>query len=609
MKIQEIINKVLATPNAAFFYTPPIYGKSDSYLFIKPKEIVTIKSLRNLDKKLKRIDELIEKGFYGYSLMNYEAGYLFEKTLNKYLSKGEKLIQFFFYEKKDVQRISSTEIEFELSENHKIRSWKLNTSKNEYSKSIKKIKSYIEEGDTYQVNYAIKGKYDFAGSYTSLLTNLIFNQSAKYTAIIKNGDQIMFSLSPELFFEIDGQKIISKPMKGTAKRGADISSDGLIKYGLERSEKNRAENTMIVDLIRNDLGRISEYGSVKVKNLFEIEKYETVYQMVTTIKSKLRKNTKLSEVLKNIFPCGSITGAPKIRTMEIINELEKEKRGIYTGSIGLINKNNITFNISIRTLSISKKTGKGEIGLGSGIVWDSLADEEFEETKLKGRFLSEPTGQFEIIETMLVENRKIFLLEEHLDRMRHAAEFFLFKFDKKKILEQLQMIILKLDNNSNRLKISLNKWGRLSYQLMPIVKNDEKTAVIISNKRINSQNKFQYFKTTNRLVYDSEYKIYSAKGFYDVIYLNENEELAEGAISNIFVYKNGVISTPPLNAGVLPGVYRKYLLKNNSLIREIHLHLEDLLEADKIILTNSVRGEVVVNKLFVDENEFIELKM
>lgn len=605
MKIQEIINKVTSTPNAAFFYTPQFYGKSDSYLFLKPEIIVTIKSLRNLDEKLKQIDDLIRKGFYGYSLMNYEAGYLFEKTLNKFLPKNKKLIQFFFYDKKNVQKIKSSEIDFNEQEIFEIKNFRLNTTKKEFTHSINAIKSYIEEGDTYQVNYTVKGKFKFEGSYSGLFSNLVFNQSAKYIAVINNNSNIIISLSPELFFEINGREIFSKPMKGTARRGIDASNDSLIKYELERSEKNRAENVMIVDLIRNDLGRISEYGSVKVKNLFEVEKYESVYQMVSSIDSKLRKQVKLSDVLKNIFPCGSITGAPKIRTMEIIKKLEKEERGIYTGAIGLITTKKKTFNVPIRTLCIDKKTGKGEIGLGSGIVWDSVAEEEYEETKLKGKFLSEPEKPFEIFETMLIENGKIFLLDEHLDRMQKAAEYFLFCFDRKNILSQLDRLIKQKIYNSQRLKITLNKFGKLSYQLTEITSIPEEVKVIISKNKIDSQNKFQYFKTTNRELYNREYKKYSDKGFFDVIYFNERGELAEGAITNIIIYKNDVISTPPLSAGILLGVYRKYLLKNNSMISERKLFKEDLLEADKIVLTNSVRSEVVVDKLFVDENEFI----
>ena len=253
-------------------------------------------------------------------------------------------------------------------------------------------------------------------------------------------------------------------MKGTSRRGIDLSSDSLIKYQLETSEKNRAENVMIVDMIRNDLGKISKYGSVKAKNLFQVEKYESVYQMVSTIESKLRKKIQLSDVLRNIFPCGSITGAPKIRTMEIIKELEKEERGIYTGAIGLIRKNKMTFNVPIRTICIDKKNGKGEIGLGSGIVWDSVAEEEYEETNLKGKFLTDPEKSFEIFETVLVDSDKIYLLEEHLDRMQQAAEYFLFCFDRTKIKTSIEKIINVTDDTKFRLRIALNKSGIITYK-------------------------------------------------------------------------------------------------------------------------------------------------
>jgi len=246
------------------------------------------------------------------------------------------------------------------------------------------------------------------------------------------------------------------------------------------------------------------------------------------------------------------------------------------------------------------------MGLGSGIVWDSLSEEEYKETKLKGKFLNEPEKPFEIFETMLVNKGKIILLEEYLDRMQQAAEYFLFCFDRKKIVLQLAGIIKQTKILSYRFRISLSKSGKLNYKQTSITNDKEEIKVIISKNRINSKDKFQYFKTTNRDLYNREYKKLSSKGFFEVIYFNEINELAEGTMTNIFIYKNDIISTPPINTGILSGVYRKYLLKNNSMIRERKLHLEDLIEADKIVLTNSVRGEVVVNKLFIDENEFIE---
>lgn len=601
MNISEIVKKILTTQNAAFFYTPTIYGESKSYLLLKPAEIVKINSLRNLEEKLKRIDELLRKGFVGYSLMNYEAGYLFEKTLHQFLAGKENLIQVYFYDKKKMIEIDSNKIELSVDEKYKINNFKLNTAKKEYVDSIRKIKNYIAEGDTYQVNYTVKGKFNFKGSVAALFANLVFNQSARYIAIINNYSKLIISFSPELFFEIKGNDITSKPMKGTIRRGINYNDDKQRFEELKFSEKNKAENVMIVDMIRNDLGRFSEYGTMKVPILFDLEKYETVYQMVSTVKSKFNKNIKLSDVLKNIFPCGSITGAPKIRTMEIINELEKEKRGIYTGSIGLIQKNKITFNVPIRTLCIDKKSGGGEIGLGSGIVWNSKPDEEYSETRLKGKFLSNPVKSFEIIETMLVEDREVFLLDKHLNRMEETAKFFLFLFDRPK-LESLVISILKnLDKRNYKLKISLNKWGRLTYIISPIVDEAKEIKIIVSDKRVNSKNKFQYFKTSNRKLYDDEYKKYLKKEYFDVIFLNESDEIAEGAITNIFVYKKKKFFTPPINSGILDGVYRNYLLKKMNNVTENKLYLIDLINADKIILTNSVRKEIVVNKLVVDD--------
>jgi para-aminobenzoate synthetase / 4-amino-4-deoxychorismate lyase len=606
MNIKEIINKVLSTQNASFFYTPPIYGKSKSYLFLKPQKKVIINSLNQLDKKLNQIDEFIKKGFIGYSLLNYEAGYLFEKTLRKYLSGKDDLLQFYFYDKSNVIELHSNTIDLNSNEKYKIKKFRLNTSKAEYEKSIKKIKNYIAEGDTYQVNFTVKANFTFSGELTALISNLIFNQSARYISIINNNPDLIISLSPELFFEIKGNQITSKPMKGTIRRGLNLDDDKLNYEKLKQSEKNKAENVMIVDMIRNDLGKISKYGSVKVKNLFEIEKYESVYQMVSTVDSTLNKNIKLSDVLRNIFPCASITGAPKIRTMEIINELEKEKRGIYTGSIGLITNNKIAFSVAIRTLNLNVRNKKGEMGLGSGIVWDSIAKEEYDETKLKGKFLSSSTKPFKLIETMLVENKKIFLLKDHLKRLKLSAEYFLFKYDDKKITSQLKKIIANLDKNKYRLRITLNKAGILNHSLSQIVEKQNKIRLIVSDQKVNTKNRFQYFKTTNREIYDAEYKKYSKLGYFDVLFFNEKNELAEGSITNILIYKNKKIYTPPLSSGLLNGIYRSYLLQKNPKIIKRKLFLEDLINANKIVLTNSVRKEIMVDELVINNSHRVK---
>jgi para-aminobenzoate synthetase/4-amino-4-deoxychorismate lyase len=328
--------------------------------------------------------------------------------------------------------------------------------------------------------------------------------------------------------------------------------------------------------------------------------------MTSEINSTLKNNTTISDIIKNIFPCGSVTGAPKIRTMEIINEIEKDRRNIYTGSIGLFLKDKVCLNVAIRTLVIDKKNKQGNIGLGSGIVWDSNPKQEYEEVKLKSRFLTSPQKYFEIFETALVKNSEVTFLEEHLLRLRTTAEYFLFKFDEKALTKKLSLLLKKADkSDSFKLKIILNKYGNVSFKisefsiLPPIIK------VILSANRINSQNKFQYFKTTNRILYDREYKKYSEKGFFDVIYQNENKELAEGAITNIFIKKGDIIITPPIISGILPGVYRSILLKKNPEIKEKKIFVEDLIQADEVFLTNSVRGQIKVDEIYLNEREYI----
>ncbi|MCJ7554282.1 MAG: aminodeoxychorismate synthase component I [Ignavibacteriaceae bacterium] len=607
MELIKILNKVASNTNSAFFFTPPFYEESFSFLFLNPFKVINIYSNHNLEKKLQEVDQLNKEGYSSYSIIKYEAGYLFEKKLQPYLQGNEKLIQFFFFKPKDVIKLNSSSLNIADNKirNYAIKNFRLNNTKSEFKKNIHKIKKYIAQGDTYQVNYTVKGIFNFQGDVTDLFLKLIFNQSARYSAFINTGDSFILSISPELFFEVDGRKISTKPMKGTVRRGFDNQSDNMIKYNLATSEKNCAENVMIVDLLRNDLGRISQFGSIKVESLFEVEKYESLFQMVSEISSKLRKQITFSEIIKNIFPCGSITGAPKIRTMEIINELEKEPRGIYTGSIGFIHKKKKVFNVGIRTLVINKKSHKGEIGLGSGIVWDSDVDQEYQETLLKSKFLTNPESEFELFETMLLENGKIFLLEDHLNRLNSSSSFFLFRYNEKKIHKVLEKEISKFHNHSKqKIKLILNKWGKIKVEVSPAVIPPKEINIINSKKIIITDNKYQYFKTTNRKLYDRENYYYSKKGFFDVIYFNEKNELAEGSITNIFLRFGESLVTPPVNSGILGGIYRKFLLHRDSNIQERTLFFEDLITADEIILTNALKGEIKVNRLYLNETEF-----
>jgi para-aminobenzoate synthetase / 4-amino-4-deoxychorismate lyase len=609
MKIDDILRKVLAIPNSGFFYTPSIYDRSRSYFFKQLHKEIIINNIFEFNDGAKKINKLIKKGYTGYSLIKYEAGFLFEDKLKKLIDRKDKeLIRFYFFDEDNFEIINSNKIKFgKFNQNYRISSFKLNNTRNEFSKNIKKTKDYIKEGDTYQVNYTVKSSFNFSGDVINLFKNLVFNQSAKYSAFINNDENIIISISPELFFQTKDNKIISRPMKGTSKRGVNIFSDNIQKINLGSDEKNKSENLMIVDLLRNDIGKICEYGKVKAKNLFELETYETLFQIVSTIEGRLKKQITLSEIIKNLFPCGSITGAPKIRTMEIIKELEKEKRGIYTGAVGIIKKTETVFNVAIRTIAINKTEGKGELGLGSGIVWDSNPEEEYNEILLKGNFLQKPIPYFELFETMLLENGEIFLLNEHLDRLKNSAQYFLFRYDEVEILSSLDKVLKKPEGlKKYRLKLSLNKWGKPKLNLFDYPENPEEIKLFISQIKVSSENLFQYFKTTNRNFYDQQYRLYNSKGFFDVLFLNEKNELTEGSISNIFIRKDNVWLTSPSSCGLLPGVYRNFFLKNKDNVEEKLIYFDDLLKADEVILTNSLRKEIKVDKIFFSDSEFIE---
>jgi len=618
VKIDNYLKHIIENPAAAIFYTPSYYEDSVTYIFSEKPEIIITADRSNFREALKEIDDCIKKSYSGFGFINYEAGYLLEDKLKDLLKdEGKTLLKFFFYRKEKVKKINSAKIDFIMDEKKKgfgINNFQLNTLQEEFFNAVKKIHHYISEGDTYQVNYTIKGKFDLEGDLISFFKQMVFNQSAKYSAFINTGDSFIISLSPELFFSVENNPdfigIKTRPMKGTLQRGNSKNEDSLAVYSLRNSEKNRAENLMILDLLRNDMGKISEFGSVRLRKLFAVEKYETLLQMTSEVESVLREDISFSDIIKNIFPCGSVTGAPKISTMKIINEIEKEERGIYTGAIGLIHEVKKIFNVAIRTIHLEKKNEdkfKGEIGIGSGIVWDSNPEKEYEEVLLKSNFLLKPFPYFELFETMKYSNGEFVRLDLHLKRLEESASYFLFKYDEEFVVKSLEGEIGKYDSSKNyRIRISLNKWGKVKVEVTDIPSVPEEVKIIISDEIISTENRFQYFKTTNRELYNTEYKEYSEKGFFDVIFINEKNQVAEGAITNIFISKTGLLYTPPVGSGILPGVFRKHWLQTNINIKEEVLYKDDLLIADEIILTNSLRGIIKVDKLYLNETEFIE---
>lgn len=449
----------------------------------------------------------------------------------------------------------------------------------DYKKAVEKIKEEIACGNTYEVNYTYDFRIPYNGDEFMLYEYFLKKQETQYNTFIKNDYETLLSFSPELFFELEKNHIITKPMKGTVKRGNTKQEDENLKKFLFNDEKNRAENVMIVDLLRNDLGRVAKTGTVNVSKLFEIETHKTLHQMTSQIEADLKENTKLYDIFKAIFPCGSITGAPKISTMKIIDAVEKDKRGIYCGAIGFISPQKSTFSVPIRILQKQNSDNFYKYRVGGAIVWDSSIQDEWEETYTKTKFLN---GDFQLIETVRIENGKMLFKEEHFQRLKNSAKNFGFKYTQPHINPHQDGI----------LRILLNKNGELSYEYKDLTYS-QTNKIAISPIIISSKNNLMYHKTTFRpWFYESYAKIKNGE-IYDEIFFNENNELTEGARSNIIVKINSNYYTPPLCCGLLNGIYKQKLI-NEGFCKEKILYKKDLLNCEKIFCINSVRGIVEV---------------
>ena len=571
-----------------------------SFLFSNPTKIIACDKLSDVKNALCEIEDYVSKGYYAAGFISYEAGFSFEESLNELrVDHDFPLLWFGIYKKpKIIDHKEKMTLLRHKNPPYSIENLRPNISKKKYVSDIEKIKDFIRRGETYQVNYTFKYRFDFKGSACSLYEELKKKQSVSYSSLIKTDRFSIVSLSPELFFRKHKDRIEVKPMKGTIDRGKDLDGDREHVEELGHSLKNRSENLMIVDLLRNDLGRISKPGKVVTKKLFEVEKYETLFQMVSIVKAILKKRISIYDLLKAIFPSGSVTGAPKINTMKIINFLEREPRRVYTGSIGFFAPDGDgVFNVVIRTILIDNKKGEGEMGLGSGIVYDSDPYKEFDECELKADFIRKKKNYFKFIETMLWRPKKgYFLLNKHLNRLLSSAEYFNVRYDKKAILKELKDLEKRLDRDyDHRVRLLFDEKGRMQASFTKINGHREAARVRFSEKKVRNNNIFLYHKTTSRDLYDEEHEKWRGKGYFDIIFTNKKDEVTEGAISNILIRKGRFYYTPPVDCGLLNGVFRRHLIETKKIpVKEKVLRREDILSADEVFMMNSVRGMVKV---------------
>jgi para-aminobenzoate synthetase / 4-amino-4-deoxychorismate lyase len=470
--------------------------------------------------------------------------------------------------------------------------WQPTVSAETYSGAIERIKEHIARGRTYQVNYTMRLETHFHGDPWELFLHLAQTQN-NHAAFVHTGRYVICSASPELFFQLDGASITCRPMKGTTARGRTTAEDIGRSQWLRTSEKNRAENVMIVDMIRNDLGRIAELGSVEVRDLFHVERYPTLWQMTSTVTARTR--AAVPEIFAALFPCASITGAPKVSTMQIISELETTPRRIYTGSIGyLAPGRKASFNVAIRTAFVDREQATAEYGVGGGIVWDSTGPDEYAEALLKARVLTERTPEFSLLETMLwMPGEGFFLRDKHVERLLDSAAYFDFPISRADLEGSLEQIAGQF-TSSQRVRLLLHRNGQLDSEATPVGTEDKSGPLnaCLAREPVDSREVFLFHKTTNRTIYEAARAGF--EGFDDVLLYNESGELTEFTIGNLVLELGGQCVTPPISSGVLPGTFRAFLLETGQVVERV-VRAEHLKDCGRIFRINSVRKWQEVN--------------
>ncbi len=524
---------------------------------------------------LDTIESACAQGKYAVGYVSFEAASAFDSALVHHPAGSLPLAAFAIFDQAGESSPGTVSAPLDLAPV---------LGESDYGDSIQQIKTYLQSGDTYQVNFTHQLKGSTTASPESIFSFLCRAQPSPYAAFIETEDYAICSVSPELFFEISGTSIRTEPMKGTRPRGRFPEEDERFRADLASSRKDRAENLMIVDMVRNDLGKIAIAGSVRAGELFSIKRFPTVWQQVSSISAETEAG--LGELFSALFPCASVTGAPKARTMEIIRELETEARGVYTGAIGLVKPGRrARFSVAIRTLTIDKRNDSANYGVGGGIVWDSDPGEEWQESLTKGEILGFDRQPFRLLETMLYEPAKgISLLNLHLERLKASADFFEFNIDVDAILDQLCSLQWQ---KSLRLRLLLDPDGHVEIEEHSLSEIKPRLMLKLASRPVDSTDIFLFHKTTNRDVY--EQARIDVDHCDDVILWNERDELTETTISNLFLEIEGELVTPPVECGLLAGTYRRHMLENGK-AKEAVVTKRDLLMASKIYVANSVRG-------------------
>ncbi len=551
--------------------------------FTKPNEVLVARTIQEVLPALMRVERFLADGNWAAGFIAYEAAPAFDSALASHSPGDLPLLWFGIYDQPCLPEFTPR--------NYTVGPWRAGVSESDYAERVSRIRSYIGAGDTYQVNFTFPMFAAFSGDAQSWFHDLARAQQADHCAYVHSGRFQLACVSPELFFKLESGALTMRPMKGTRARGRWTEEDKSTALELARSPKDRAENVMIVDLIRNDMGRISEIGSVKVDSLFTVERYPTIWQMTSEIHSRTKAS--VSEILAALFPSGSVTGAPKIRTMQIIRELESHRRGAYCGTIGwMAPDGSASFNVAIRCATIDTDNGSATYPVGSGITWDSLPENEYAECRTKAAVLTDRRPPFELLETILYSDG-FFLLEEHLRRLAGSAEYFGIACDSESIRALLQESTVGLGSETRRIRLLVDQTGFARLEVLPL-SPARKVTLGFAPTPVNSKDIFLYHKTTRRDIYEAALK--SRQDCADVILWNEKGEITECCTANIVADFEGTLCTPPVACGLLAGTFRETLLREGRIVERV-IAKEDLRHARAVHLINSVRRWIPVDRI------------
>ncbi|MDQ5910050.1 MAG: para-aminobenzoate synthetase / 4-amino-4-deoxychorismate lyase [Pseudomonadota bacterium] len=550
-------------------------------------ELRRILTTRRIEETLPLIGQLVDdierEGGYAAGFIAYGAAPAFDPALPVKADKEFPLLWFGWFE-----QVHEIALPLHDPASSLVLPWRPSLTSAQYHASLDVIHQLIRDGDAYQVNFTYRLHAETDVDPWNLFLQIAGDATAPFAAFIDTGEWAICSASPELFLRLDGRHIESRPMKGTAARGMWFEDDQAQQAMLIHSKKERAENLMIVDMVRNDLGRIAHCGSVQVPSLFAIEKYPTVWQMTSTVCAET--DASLAQILQATFPPASITGAPKRRTMEIIAELESSSRRVYTGAIGFMGpERQAQFNVAIRTVLLHKASGRAEYGCGSGIVWDSQPDAEYAECLTKTRVLNPAPRDFELLETLRWSPSEGYgLLERHLQRLARSADYFDFPVDLNAVRQELTHMATSLPLKPHRVRLRVCRRGNLQSEAIPLGAMAQRFGdIVLASEPVDIREVFLYHKTTRRGVYEAAVR--QCPGSDDVLLFNAAGQITESTIANVAVEIDGVRYTPPVRCGLLPGTLRAALLDSGQLQERI-ISIREALNSPNVYLLNSVRG-------------------